>query len=64
MRKIIKILAVEKNKRFTRTHALLDDGSEVTGYGTDFKVGDLVQSFWHEKWQTHKIRKPVDKPLI
>jgi hypothetical protein len=66
MRAIISIIGVEEkrdkdNKLFYRTHALLDDGSEVIGYGSDYKVGDKVESFYHAQYDTHKMRKPIDK---
>lgn len=58
MRRIIEILWVEKTKTYERTHAKLDDGSIVVGFGTDFKIGDLVMSFYHEKYDQHKMSKP------
>ena len=66
MRKIIRIEHIEerkdsKGKTFFRTHAILEDGSEVVGYGKDFDLGDLVESFWH--YNQAKMRKPVDKPI-
>ncbi len=70
MRTIIKIEDVERRERFNtdgrldkvyfRTHAILDDGSEVIGYGKDFDLGDLVESFWDEKHQVHKMQKRKD----
>jgi len=61
MHRIIKIVGIEKHDKFSRTHAILDDGSEVIGYGQDFKVGDEVESFWDERWSVYKMRKkPID----
>lgn len=66
MRTVIKILGIEEKwdktgKKYHRTHALLDTGDEVVGYGNDFNVGDLVEHFYEERWDTHKMRKPIDK---
>ena len=65
MRTIIKIVHVERRKLdknlskkhdYWRTHAILDDGSEVVGYGKNFKVGDQVESFYDQKWDQHKMQ--------
>lgn len=63
MRTIIKIEHVEelkdkKGKTYWRTHAILDDGSEVVGYGKDFDLGNKVESFFH--YGQHKMRLPID----
>lgn len=63
MRTIIEITGIEKltsklGKKFQRTHAILDDGSIVQGFGGDFMVGDKVESFYDAKWDAHKMRKP------
>lgn len=65
MRSIVKIEYVEElkdknGKTYYRTYAVLDDGSEAIGYGSDFDLGDRVQYFFHK--QTPKMRKPpIDK---
>lgn len=65
MREIIRIEGTEERKdkngkRYYRTYAILDDGSEVTGFGSDFDLGDKVQSFFHRG--VCKMRKPpIDK---
>lgn len=62
MRTIIEIVGVEKRVSnggdpYHRTHAILDDGTEATGYGSDFKVDDKVEVFFHK--DTVKMRKPL-----
>ncbi len=62
MREIIDIQYVEDKvskdkKKYKITHALLDDGEEVQGYGDDFKQGDLVEVFFHEQYGKVKMRK-------
>lgn len=64
MRKIIEITFVEKRtskdkKPYSRTHALLDDGTGATGYGEDFKINDEVEVFFHR--ETVKMQKPKNK---
>lgn len=64
MRKIIKIdfvqeLRDKQNKRYFRTYAVLDDGTEAVGFGKDFDLGDKVQVFLH--YGVIKMRKPIDK---
>lgn len=61
MRKIKEIVFVEgrlskDNVRYYRTHALLDDGTEATGFGREFKVNDEVEVFYHH--ETVKMQKP------
>jgi hypothetical protein len=63
LRRIIKILHVQEHtdkngETYWKTHAMIDDGSEVQGYGKDFAEGDWVESFLDLKWNIHKIRKP------
>lgn len=63
MRKIISIEHVEffKGKdgnKYSRTHAILDDGEEVQGFGKDYQIGDLVQVFLHKG--VIKMAKGVD----
>jgi hypothetical protein len=65
MQKIIFIQHVEQftdknGKKRWRTHAILDDGSEVVGFGKDFDLGDRVVSFYHHeqfKMQKYKMKK-------
>ena len=65
MHKIVKIVGVQSwtkdNKFHTRTHAVLEDGSEVQGYGSDFEVGNLVESFFDEEHDVYKMRKTPKK---
>lgn len=61
MRTIIRIVGVEKHKGYSLTHVVTDDGTEATGYGTDFKVGDKVELFFHAKWNRIKIRLAKEK---
>lgn len=61
MRKIISIEHVEERislhkRKYHRTHAVLDDGTEAVGFGKDFKIGDSVEVFYH--FHTVKMRKP------
>lgn len=61
MRTIIKIEGVESRtdpngKTFWKTYAVLDDGSEVVGYGKDFDLKDKVEAFWDDKWGVFKMR--------
>ena len=62
MQKIIKILYVEKRKRkdaedYTITHALLETGEVVSGYGTEFEIGDSVEYWWEERYNKVKMVK-------
>lgn len=54
--KIVQIIGVDKKKNYTRTYALLSDGTEAQGYG-EFSVGDKVIYFFHDKWNTIKMTK-------
>lgn len=61
MKKIISIENIEKKQSkdgrpYIITHALLEDGTEVEGFGADFKLGDNVEVFFH--WERIKMRKP------
>ena len=64
MRKIIEIVGVEERinkqtkKPYFITLAVVDDGTEVSGYGKDFKVDDLVEVFFHK----HVIKMQKTKP--
>ena len=59
MRRIIEILGVEEwvkdNKRHSRTYAILEDGTEATGYGSDFNINDEVMVYYHH--ETVKMEK-------
>lgn len=61
VRTIIEIQHVHKWKagehQYCRTYALLDDGTEAVGFGCDFKVGDEVEVFFHDRYGTIKMRK-------
>lgn len=60
MPRIHRIIHIEKklkdDKPYYKTHVILDDGEEATGYGKDYKVGDKVQRFYDATWDTIKIR--------
>lgn len=62
--KIIKVVYVEKHPDYTRTHVILEDGMEATGWG-ELEIGDEVAVFYHRKYDAIKVRKitrhiPVD----
>lgn len=62
MRKIVQIEHIEERKdkqgkTYFRTHAVLDDGSKVIGFGKEFDLDDAVESFYDIKFDTHKMRK-------
>ncbi len=61
MKKIIKIVGVEEhtknNKRYTITFAILENGEEVSGWGSDFEVNDLVMDWWDEAHSKHKMKR-------
>jgi hypothetical protein len=62
MRIIIKVIdrskrMSEAGKEYSVTTAQLDDGSIVEGYGINYVVGDEVESFYHEKYDKHKMQK-------
>lgn len=65
VRRITTIVGVEKKfkskKPYFITHALLDHQDEALGYGKDFKVGDLVEYFYHAKWDKAKMVRPKVK---
>jgi len=54
--KIVQIIGVDKKENYTRTYALLDDGTEASGYG-EFKENDRVIYFHHEQWDMIKMIK-------
>ena len=62
MKKILSIDHIEEwekdGKKHSRTHATLETGEEVQGYGTDFEVGDPVEYFWDA---AHNITKMIKK---
>ena len=68
MRVITRLLWVDKRlsrakKTYYITSALLDDGGEAEGYGSEFKVGDLVEVFYRPQYdkitmQKSKIQTP------
>lgn len=52
MRSVISIEYKEEKlskakKRYTITHVLLDDGTEAEYFGSDVKVDDSVECFFH-----------------
>lgn len=63
MRRIISVQRVEKHtdpkgRPYYKTYVMLDDGAEAYGFGNDFKLGDLCESFYDHRWGVHKIRHP------
>jgi len=48
----------KKGDEYHLTHALLDDGTEAIGYGTDFVPTDKVEVFFH--YNKIKMRKSID----
>lgn len=44
-----------------KTYVQLDDGLEAYGYGIEFEVGDEVQVFHDDKWNTIKVRKGMKR---
>jgi hypothetical protein len=64
VRTILKIEGIELRtdklgREYWRTYAILDDGSEVVGYGKVFEVGDKVMSYYHK--EVHKMSKLLTK---
>lgn len=60
MRTIIKILRVRDKGKYKLTDALMDDGTEATAYTSlddKFEVGEEVEVFFHEQWNTVKFRR-------
>lgn len=65
---ILEIEWVEKwtkdGKEHARTHAIVNSSRfgviEVTGYGSDYSVGDWVQVMFDDKWNTAKMQKNVE----
>src|ERR1017187_7574163 len=62
MKKIVEITSVEqrtdqKGKTYFRTHAILDNQEEHTGFGKAFKVGDEVEAWFDQDWDIPKMRK-------
>ena len=53
MRKVIEIQHIEprtdkQGQPYTRTHVLLDDGTEAIFWGTDIAVDNLVEVAFHK----------------
>lgn len=67
MRRIKKILRVEDRGSYKRTHAIVTDKlgneEEAVAFGDGFEVGDRVEFFFDERWNTIKFRKGVDKSI-
>lgn len=62
---IIRQIIYQSKGDHPKTFARMHDGDEVyAGYGLEFKVGDRVETFYHEEWDQNKMRKtvkPIDK---
>lgn len=60
-KKIIRIDGVVKkikdDKEYSITHAVLETGEEVSGWGSDFKVGDVVEYWFDSQFNKTKMRK-------
>lgn len=54
---VIAIVHVEDRGEYQITHVLLDDGTEASGYGADFKMGDKVGVFFDERYNKIKVKK-------
>ena len=57
---IIEILNIEEkyknSKPYYNTTVLINDGTEAVAYGKDFKIGDVVEVFFHEGYDKIKFR--------
>lgn len=68
---IISIDRVERwqknNINHARTYATVDSKRfgpiEVYGYGNDYKVGEDVNDFFHESWDSGKMEHKKSKPV-
>lgn len=61
MRTILEILWIDRKESksgdsYFKTTALLDDGTEATGFGREFKVADEVEVFHDQKWDVIKMK--------
>jgi len=60
-KKIIRIEGVVKkikdDKEYSITHAVLETGEEVSGWGSDFRVGDVVEYWFDSQFNKTKMRK-------
>lgn len=68
MAKINHIVSIEKRtdkngKTYWRTLAVLDDGTEVSGYGHGFEDGQEVQVFFDDKWDVAKMQDKSNKGI-
>ena len=65
MRTIIEILGVEEKRKdnsiYYITHARVDDDSDnvYRGFG-NFEIGEKVQAFHNQQYDTLEIRRPDD----
>jgi DNA phosphorothioation-dependent restriction protein DptG len=51
-------------KPFWRTFAVLDDGSEVQGYGKGFHLDQLVESWYNKEYDYHEMAPPTGGYVI
>ena len=63
MRTLIEIIGTQEkrdkdNHIYYKTLAMIDDGTECWGWGSDFQIGDQVEVFFHH--DEIKMRKPID----
>lgn len=63
MRTIIDIEYIDKKiskkgKSYFLTTALLDDGTEATGWGEGFNRGDSVEVWFDERYNRINMQKP------
>lgn len=60
MKTILEITYIEvkykDDKKYFKTHALLETGEECVGFGEGFKVGDEVEYWFDEKWGVTKMQ--------
>lgn len=66
MKRILSIEGIEKKwdkqgKEYWVTHATLEDGTEVRGYGPDFEAGDRVEYFFDPVYDVAKMQKTKPK---
>lgn len=66
MRRIVRIEHVEPNiskegKKYWKTYAVLDDGTEAVGFGNDFDLEDKVEVFFHDAYDVVKMRHTPNK---
>lgn len=54
---------LKDGKTHFRTYAILDDGSEVQGYGNDYVVGEEVETYYDDAHDTYAMKKHLTNKL-